>query len=417
MHRAACTVLGAVVALVVAAACADSGATRQPDSAARDSAGIRIVESARPAWSDTETLRLDTAPALVIGTQAGKPYELSRVTGAARLDDGRIVIADGGSLELRFFDSSGVFIRTAGRHGSGPGEFSQMMSFARLPGDTLAVVELIGPSRFGSDGTFLHRHNVMLPMASMPRGIRAVVAVLSGGRAVVAPVQPPLSDHAAGERWIQTTSFHLVDQHNAELANLGDQPLLMMVMENDAPSVPWFAPRAVLTSAGTSWYFGFGNTYEIREFDVDGRLRRLIRRGWTPAPVTRTDIEQFVAVWGKRWIRTTGTDAERERREMLGAEYADTVPAFSQLIADRAGGLWVRNANLPDAARAGDLSDTPMAPSTWSVFGRDGVWLGDVEAPAHFLPHDIGRDYVLGVARDADGVETVVLYRMRPRAQ
>jgi hypothetical protein len=410
-------VLGAVVTLAGVAGCGEAGGNGHLASAARDSAGVRIVESALPVWSGADALRLDSAPALVIGTQSGTPYELSQVAGAARLDDGRIVIADGASAELRFFDSAGVFIRTAGRHGSGPGEFSRMMFFARMPGDTLVVVELSGPSRFSSDGAFLHRHNVMLPTTTMPRGIRAVVAVLSGGRAVLAPIQQPPSTRAAGERWIHTASFHLVDDGNNEIANLGEQPLMMFAMEKDGASPPWFAPKAVLASAGPAWYVGFGSAYEIREFDRDGRLRRVIRRTWSPALVTRADIEQFVEVWGRRWIRTTGAEAERERSAMLGAAYADTVPAFSQIIADRTGGLWVRNANLPDAARAGDLSDTPMVPSTWSVFGRDGVWLGDVTMPAHFLPHDIGGDYVLGVARDGDGVETVVLYRMRPGAQ
>jgi len=36
-----------------------------------------------------------------------------------------------------------------------------------------------------------------------------------------------------------------------------------------------------------------------------------------------------------------------------------------------------------------------------------------IPMPARFLPKDIGADYVLGVARDAEGLETVVLYRLR----
>jgi hypothetical protein len=47
------------------------------------------------------------------------------------------------------------------------------------------------------------------------------------------------------------------------------------------------------------------------------------------------------------------------------------------------------------------------------VFDRDGAWLGDVTLPAHFQPYDIGADYVLGVARDDDGVQTVVQYALR----
>jgi hypothetical protein len=56
-------------------------------------------------------------------------------------------------------------------------------------------------------------------------------------------------------------------------------------------------------------------------------------------------------------------------------------------------------------------------PSTWSVFGPAGIWLGDVTMPARFLPRDIGADYVLGTAIDADGVETVVSYRLATRSR
>jgi hypothetical protein len=92
----------------------------------RDSAGVRIVENARPVWAPAEALRLSLSPALVIGTRPEPSYELSRVAGAARLSDGRIVIADGGSLQLRFFDSQGVFSNAVGGPGEGPGEFRRI---------------------------------------------------------------------------------------------------------------------------------------------------------------------------------------------------------------------------------------------------------------------------------------------------
>ena len=55
----------------------------------------------------------------------------------------------------------------------------------------------------------------------------------------------------------------------------------------------------------------------------------------------------------------------------------------------------------------------PLVPSVWSVFDAQGRWLGDVTLPARFSPMDIGADYVLGVARDEDGVETVAMYTLR----
>jgi hypothetical protein len=114
-------------------------------------------------------------------------------------------------------------------------------------------------------------------------------------------------------------------------------------------------------------------------------------------------------------VKSTGEEAERERRELRADAYADTVPAFSQILVDREKRLWVREAHLADAAWAGSLSGAAVDPSVWSVFDTNGVWLCDVQMPAHFTPKDIGPDYVLGVARDAEGVESVVMYGLAPR--
>ncbi|NIY09436.1 MAG: hypothetical protein GWN02_14640 [Gemmatimonadetes bacterium] len=43
----------------------------------------------------------------------------------------------------------------------------------------------------------------------------------------------------------------------------------------------------------------------------------------------------------------------------------------------------------------------------WTVFDPDGRWLGDVVVPTELRVTDVGEDYVLGVWRDADGVQTI----------
>jgi len=374
----------------------------------RDSAGITIVENTRPLWSATEALRLAGTPSLVIGTRPEPPYELSRVAGAVQLSDGRIVIADGGSLELRFFDSTGTFIRSVGRRGEAPGEFSAMESLARLPGDTLAVVSrFTSISFFSGQGAFVHRQGLAAIPRDVTLGIPIAAAVLQG-RAFVRGVMTQ-SRTARGARWIDSIPLVLVGSDSVQLGNF---PSMLMVPDDIGPRPPWFGPTAEFASDGTTFYVGYGGVYSIRVYSLDGRLQRVIRRQWTPVRVTQRDIDAYVTEWAKRWIRATGPDAERQRQDLRDDPYATEVPAFSQLIADRAGRLWVREAHLADAPRAGNLSTSPLVPSAWSVFDARGRWLGDVAMPAFFQPMDIGQDYVLGVARDADGVETVVRYSL-----
>ena len=376
----------------------------------RDSAGIQVVTNTAPAWNAVQRPILDSVPRLVIGNRGDDPYQLTRVAGTARLADGRIVVADGGSLQLRFYDAGGTFLTAAAGRGGGPGELRRLQSLFRLHGDTLAVVAGLGlVVYYDGSGTYVRTVNLRAaPPAGLPVTFPAVLAAFADGSTIVGLVSNP-PRRSPGDRWLQTVPVALVDATGRTVRPLGDLPFSIMVMD-EQPRPPWFAAPLSPASSDEVFYLGLGTEYSIRGYTRDGRLTRLIRRRWTPAPVRHADIEAFVVEWGKRWIRETGAEAERQLADLRDDPYEKTVPAFSQLLADRSGRLWVRTPNLADAPRAGQLNSAPLAPSTWSIFDPDGVWLGDVTRPADFQPFDVGADYVLGVARDADDVETVVEY-------
>ena len=104
----------------------------------RDSAGITIVENSRPDVSILDRWHFVEPPIVVLGVDEGTPpQQFSNIVGAARLSDGRIVIADGQSKEVRYFDEEGTHLLTVGGPGEGPGEFRFLMRLNRLPGDTI----------------------------------------------------------------------------------------------------------------------------------------------------------------------------------------------------------------------------------------------------------------------------------------
>ncbi len=123
---AAAILTAVVLAGGFSAACApDSGSSG--GFAQRDSAGIRIVENSAPAWSEGEGWRLSDEPTLEIGVLDGAPeYQFYRAFDGARLSDGRIVVANAGTHELRVYDSNGDFLGSSGREGAGPGEFKNI---------------------------------------------------------------------------------------------------------------------------------------------------------------------------------------------------------------------------------------------------------------------------------------------------
>ncbi len=103
---------------------------------------------------------VSAAPGVTIGVVEGNaPYELHRVTAAVRTRDGRIIVANSGTSELRVFDSAGIFLTAIGREGSGPGEFRDAITLFTHAGDSLVAYDR-GTGRFSlfsPDGPFIRQ--------------------------------------------------------------------------------------------------------------------------------------------------------------------------------------------------------------------------------------------------------------------
>jgi hypothetical protein len=82
-------------------------------------------------------------------------------------------------------------------------------------------------------------------------------------------------------------------------------------------------------------------------------------------------------------------------------------------VPDATGDLWVQERELAhQLPAAGGFQPIVNAASRWSVFDPDGSWLTTVTMPASFRVFEIGDDYLLGLARDAIGVEQVRVYHL-----
>ena len=90
-----------------------------------------------------------------------------------------------------------------------------------------------------------------------------------------------------------------------------------------------------------------------------------------------------------------------------------TLPFFSDMLIDADANIWLRE-YLPPALWPADglrwFIFDPDGRLRWSLRGQS---LYRFVRPSTHLKPEIGRDYVLTSARDGDGVESVVLYRLR----
>lgn len=380
------------------AAVACGGDARPHRFTVRDSAGVRIVDNTAPAWSPETAWRVADAPSLSIGGQEGEAaYLFHGVVGARRLSDGRIAVADYSSHQIRVFDAAGRHLASVGGQGDGPGEFRFMSLFWSLPGDTLVISDIRGLSLFDAAGTFVRR----TALASVPGGSPAQALGQLRDGTIIAMRGAPIRAAGASGRVDEMLEVHAFRPDGSWIALVDSVPAAPLWRNSDAPTIrrmPFYSYPA--RGMGTTHVYLLHGEPQIDVFRADGTFENSFR--WTPPSreLTGENIERY-----RTHVLAPASNPE-SRRNL--EQFLDEVPmperipavGESTALLDENGYLWVEAYHFP-------WVDT----AEWIVFSPEGEWLGSVSLPPNFTLHDVGRDWVLGVARDELGVERV---RMLP---
>jgi hypothetical protein len=389
-----------IALLVTLAACGGEGAGSS-GAVTRDSAGILIVENAAPQWPEGSGWQLSEEPALSIGELEGDPsYQLYQVQDARRLSDGRIVVANSGSHELRFYDGKGTFLAAAGREGGGPGEFQGLGDVWALAGDSLLTYDYRSDriSLFESSGDFVRSFPLLTLTGgkSSPQG----VAPFADGSMLVRARTMSFTPQTEGGLTRDSILYLRCDPEGALIDSVGWFPGPEWYIKSEegvmAASTRVFGLAPVAATFADAFYFGASDSYEIARYDAGGELRQLIRKTQQNMRVTQADIERWKGEHFQEDDENTRIFWERMYADM---PFPETMPAYERLVVDAEGHLWVEEYRRP-----GD--EQPR----WTVFDPKGVMLGAVETPPKFRVFQIGSDFVLGRWTDEMEVEYVRLY-------
>jgi hypothetical protein len=398
---------GGVVVAAVAVATSSCGPENAADRAytVRDSAGITIVESVVPAWAEDEGWTLSGDPILDIGVLDGDPvYQLYGVRDVGSWGGVRIVVADGGSEQLRVYDARGGFVHAIGGEGEGPGEFSRLSAALLRPGDTIVALDTRQRRLTAFDGEGALAWSAPLPEGgSFPPtsdGFDDGSFVLDHqGRGV-----PGVEESPVGQIFETTTFLVRYSADVVPIDTIGEFRATQgawIPWTNNAPAIDLdipFGRRLRYATRGAVTYVGEGNGYEIQAFGRDGSLIRIIRRLGVDLRVTDAAVDSFWSVRmtddpssGEYYGRLAASTPRPEQRAPYGA-----------LLVDSGRHLWVAHHGL-------DFGP----PTVWDVFAAEGQWLGEVTVPEGFQVFEVGEDYVLGVATDDLDVEHVRMYELR----
>ncbi len=376
-----------------------------------DSAGVAIVEYGALPPREEDRLQLSAAPQLVIGgTNGPQETQFFQVAGVVRLSDGRVVVADGGSAEIRVFDDEGRFIYKFGGGGEGPGEFEMLSFLARMTGDSLLTGDA-GLGRlqaFDSEGHYAWGWT----------GGRFAdpVGVMSGGQLLATQSVRP-SGPSGGEPERLPEFLLILDRALDTWDTLdvlrGPSQVVRATERGLSQQAVSFGGNSDAAAGGDIVAVIDSDRLGTRVF-CDGKLSTIIRIAVDPVPVTPELLSRYVDDALALWPAGASQDArDRFRQRVLTGPHGANLPQVASVEVDAVGRVWLNLARIPGETQ-----------ESFAVLGSEGEWFGIVTLPpgldrgtngANGPGLDIGSDYLLGVWRDELGVETVRMYSLEEK--
>jgi hypothetical protein len=391
--------LGALVA------CGEAPPPASEPVTMRDSSGVTIVEQDLAQLGGS--CSIGAQPTLSIGVEEGEPeYMLAGLFGAVRLSDGRIVIAQRSTHDIRYYDSTGAFLRTSGREGRGPGEFSSPFYLHVVPGDTVYAGDY-DPWQFlvfDPEGNWVRSVKPTPTFYNSPD----FASVLEDRRLLLGAIDR----FGAGDPATFPQRYMLVTHHDAAgvvTDTMGNYASARYGQVEPGPGVmtvaPLFESSLQIDARGRRVVYGHASATELRVHRVDSTtvLERVIRWNDGPRDITPEDISVERDRLAARYPNLAPEMRERMVEPLISESrpIAEQFPAFGQLRIATDDKVWIR-----EYPRPRDDSTTYR----WIAFQPDGTFACRLTTPRFDQFYEFGAEYLLVRERDELGVERVRQY-------
>lgn len=369
------------------------------------SGAVRVTSDRPTGWSDpaggwvvTEARRYGT------GGGAGELIE----PGSIAVDGGgRVYVVDRKPTVIKVYDSSGTFLHTVGREGSGPGEFK--VAFMAVRGDRVLVHDPMQgrTSVFDTSGAFLkswvssccYWDEVMIDAsgrAYVPTMVQANKDGTSRGRAYS---RYRLTGELVDTLFVPDETDRVKTWMFARKSKDGKQRSMM------STSVPYSPVPVVAYHPNGGFVRGWSGEYRLIRTLRGPDTAAVVARRWVPDPIPEPLRAARVAEVVKNAKDMVGEDEARAVARL--DEVPKTAPAFTGLRVDDEGFLWVRRFSGGDSTR-----------TTFDVFDPAGPWLGPVSLPVavpEYGGHLVAAGSFYTTAEGDDGRPAVIRYRIGRR--
>lgn len=346
-----------------------------------------------PEWRLVETLR--------VGALDGDDAtSFSALKGLVVLSDGRFVVLDDASQELRMFDPDGVFLRTLGRKGQGPAEFEAAYGLMLDGADRIWVPDYRNRrfSVWDADDGLLWT----APIPVLTRGWVYQGAMLSTGEVWKPSITlgPPRENvmRVFGPDGQATDSLPMPADPDIDFENPAGSFVWRSSdgRSNAYFSVPFFpGGNTLIDPAGFVWSTEYGDpSYRIARWAPGGDTTLLLEAGREPPVISLAARDSAIEEIRERMRGYDGASQD-------WSKVPTVEPAIAGLHTSEDGQLWVR-ARTPD----GEVFD---------VYERSGSYVRSVANPLtlyQWVPPVIRGEDVWAVVTDEFDVHYVVRARI-----
>jgi len=279
-------------------------------------------------------------------------------------DDENIYVLDSDANNIKKFDSSGRFIKTIGREGQGPGEFSNpyYLTYAK---DRLVVWDLTNRRlcAFTPDGKFIKSSNIPYDQGSvrklrpLPTGEILVEKEQTFRREPDKPQVCTIDLYSRDLEYLRTIyERSLWRKKYVRTREFGISTLYFPY----SPDVRWdVSPEGKII-------IGFSDRYELEVYGKDGKKLQTFSHAYEPVRVTEKDRKKYFD--SIEFYRAGVKLKETPEYVSKETQFPKNMPAFDNVLIDSEGNvLVVLNRENEDEKE-----------KTVDVFDRDGKFLASV---------------------------------------
>lgn len=342
---------------------------------------------------------VDPKPTVEIGASPEDPRDQLGLVGAVgRLSSGRIVILDGLMPGVRLYGEDGGHMRDIGASGDGPGEFREPIALTVVR-DTVFVLDRVGRLTLLDSGGDVIRVNRLSIEERCDDGYNARFGGLVSDGSLLVRCEERLFGRVRGE--YRRTVGLLRVRVAGEVDTLGWFPA--DTGRTDRSGVP--VPRPYVPASSLLWaasdrylFIAVADVPRVRVFSLEGDSVGSFDVPASRRAVTTEDVQDVTS----NMLRIGGSENDRRvvGEWVSGMPRASRTPALRTLRASR-DELWV------------ETWDQSNGGSWWLVLGDDGRLKQRILAPPDTGLLAVGTDWILGLWRDAYGVERVRLHAVR----